>query len=76
MPGSHYAIFVLETTKDVKSRSVSAWPETVSLTRQRDNCWTDSKIESVQQLLNESERSFDQRRINRPITIIKHFCDA
>ena len=35
----------------------------LSLTRQRDSCWTDSKIESVQQLLNESERSFDQRRI-------------
>ena len=35
----------------------------LSLTRQRDNCWTDSKIESVQQLLNESERSFDQSRI-------------
>ena len=34
-----------------------------SLTRQRDSCWTDSKIESVQLLLNESERSFDQRRI-------------
>ena len=35
----------------------------LSLTRQRDSCWTDSKIESVQQLLNESEQSFDQRRI-------------
>ena len=35
----------------------------LSLTRQRDSCWTDSKIESVQQMLNESERSFDQRRI-------------
>ena len=37
----------------------------LSLTRQRASCWTDSKIESVQQLLNESERSLDQRRIVR-----------
>ena len=35
----------------------------LSLTRQRDSFGTNSKIESVQQLLNESERSFDQRRI-------------
>ena len=37
----------------------------LSLTRQRDSCCTDSKIESVQLLLNQSERSFDQRRILR-----------
>ena len=35
----------------------------LSLTRQLDSCWTDSIFESVQQLLNESEQSFDQRRI-------------
>ena len=34
----------------------------LSLTRQRDSCWTDSKIDSVQLLLNESQRSFDKRR--------------
>ena len=53
----------VETTKDVKSCSERAADNRLSLTRQRDSCWTDSKIESVQQLLNESERSFDQRRI-------------
>ena len=53
----------VETTKDVKSRSVSARPTTVfRWFYQRDSCRTDSKIESVQLLLNQSQRSFDQRR--------------
>ena len=45
------SILDAETTKDGKSHGVSA-PKASSFVDfyQRDSCWTDSKIESVQQL--------------------------